>query len=77
MVISRSVGYTVISTGDHHKKDGEEASMKKIRQIIRGIKKRAAMKRREKKNTLYYDNYIMLGSILGSYSSMMRFGGKK
>lgn len=46
----------------------------KIISTIRNIFRR---KRGRADNTLYYDNYQMLGSILGSYCSMWKSDSRK
>ena len=50
--------------------------MKMMKQIVRAIRNSTIEKKRAKKNEMYYDNYTMLGSILGGYCGLLKFGGK-
>lgn len=43
--------------------------MKLIRAIARLFRKR------KERNVQYYDHYTMMGTVLGGYSGMLKFGG--
>lgn len=50
--------------------------MKIMRSLCEIFHRRAARRARIRRdNAQYYDNYLLLGSILGSYCSMMRLNG--
>lgn len=52
--------------------------MKIMRSIGEIFHRRAVRRARIRRdNAQYYDNYILLGSILGSYCSMMRLNGHR
>lgn len=50
--------------------------MKMIKQIVKSIRNHAIEKQQAKKSEMYYDNYTMLGSILGGYCGLLKFSGK-
>lgn len=51
--------------------------MKRMKRIMNALRERARERRQAKENLVYYDNYTMLGSILGGYCGMLRFDKKQ
>ena len=47
--------------------------------VIKAIRNIVSRKRHEvrRRNVIYYDNYTMMGSILGGYCGMMKFDGRR